>query len=76
MYTYTRHNIINKHSPTKKNTYPRNAKSFAALAASPTGVSAGVWSRSSVGKYDVSVIERRCGTKGASMCRIDSQSTP
>ncbi len=57
-------------------THPRNARSlFAPVVSALTG-SSGTCSSSSVGKYDVSVIERRRGMKGASMFRMAFQSTP
>lgn len=58
-----------------KFTYPRNGRSLLATLAS-AGVSSGTWSRSSVGKYEVSVTELKWGINGASIWRIVSQSTP
>jgi hypothetical protein len=57
--------------------YPKNARSFFAL--SPESAAEGIFSVcsiSSVGKYDVSVIDLRLGTKGASISRMEAQSTP
>jgi hypothetical protein len=59
----------------QKVTDPRNAKSLLTALLS-AGVSSSAWSISSVGKYDVSVMDLRCGTKGACIRRIVSQSTP
>jgi hypothetical protein len=56
--------------------YPRKARSlFAPVVSAPAG-SSGTSCSSSVGKYDVSVMERSRGTKGDSISRIDTQSTP
>ena len=57
-------------------TYPRNARSFCAPVVSPADGSSGTCSSSSVGKYEVSVIERRRGMNGASIWRIAFQFTP
>ena len=56
--------------------YPRNARSLLVSLASATVLSVPLCSRSSTGKYDVSVIDRKRGTNGASICRIALQSTP
>jgi hypothetical protein len=59
------------------NTYPRNARSLLESPASaPAASSPAPCSRSSTGKYDVSVIDRKRGTKGASIRRMLLQSTP
>ena len=60
----------------RKRAYPRNAKSFSASNLStPTG-SIGTSAYSSVGKYDVSVIDCSIGGRGACSKRSVSQSTP
>ena len=70
---------MNVRSPETKRgsgTHPRNARSlFAPELSAPTG-SSGTCSSSSVGKYDVSVIERSRGMNGASIWRIAFQFTP
>lgn len=57
-------------------THPKNARSLFAPDVSPPTGSSGTCSSSSVGKYDVSVIERSRGMNGASIWRIESQFTP
>jgi hypothetical protein len=58
--------------------YPKKARSFSAV----TGSALSKWSdmppssSSSVGKYDVSVIDSSLGTNGGSICRIVFQSAP
>lgn len=65
-----------KQVKTYLNVYPMNAKSLLSpVTSAPAGVS-GTASNSSVGKYDVSVIDLKCGTNGASICLMHDQSTP
>lgn len=61
----------------KYTAYPRKARSLLESPASaPAASSAPPCSRSSTGKYDVSVMDRKRGTNGASICRMMLQSTP
>lgn len=60
----------------REGTHPRKARSLLAPVVSPPAGSSGTSARSSVGKYDVSVIDRSRGMNGASMSRIAFQSTP
>lgn len=69
-------NVSNHSTGDSVSTYPKNARSLLAPDVSaPTGWS-GTDASSSVGKYDVSVMDLRLGTNGASISRMMSQSTP
>ena len=59
--------LANRQRLEKMKTHPKNARSFSAPTPSTLSSWSGILSRSSVGKYDVSVMDCRWGTKGGIM---------